>query len=187
MPQKRKPRVVLDSVILVSAFITGNGLAAGLLDMAAEEADLYTTKEILQETRCVLLEKDHLRSRFSYDDTSVERFIQALGARSVVVTPSLELQVIERDPKDDMIIACAVEAQADYIVSRDLDLLDLGEYQGIQILPPEAFIHRLRNEKLWRCRHLRRAKQCAYYSPLLSKIAISSAKSGISSLAVPSL
>jgi len=147
MPHKRKLRIVLDSVVLVSAFITENGLAAELLDMAAEEADLYTTEEILQEARCVLLEKDHLRSRFSYDDTSVERFIQALRVRSVVVTPAFHLQVIERDPKDDMIIACAVEAQADYIVSRDLDLLDLGEYQGIRILPPEAFIHHLRNEK----------------------------------------
>jgi putative PIN family toxin of toxin-antitoxin system len=148
MPHKRKLRIVLDSVVLVSAFITEDGLAAELLDMAAENAHLYTTEEILQEIRCVLLEKDHLRSRFSYNDTSVERFIQALRARSVVVTASLDLQVIKRDPKDDMIIACAVEAQADYIVSRDLDLLDLGEYQGIRVISPEAFIHHLRNERL---------------------------------------
>lgn len=50
------------------------------------------------------------------------------------------LQAIERDPKDDKIISCALAAQADYIVSRDLDLLDLVEYQGIRIVSPEEFI-----------------------------------------------
>ena len=147
MPHKRKLRIVLDSVVLVSAFITDNGLAAELLDRAAENADLYTTKEILQEIQRVLLEKDHLRSRFSYDDTNVERFIQALEAISVAVSPSFQLQVIERDPKDDMIIACAVEAQAHYIVSRDLDLLDLEEYQEIRIISPEDCIRHLRKDE----------------------------------------
>ncbi len=49
MLHKRKPRVVLDSVVLVSAFITENGLAAELLDRAAEKTDLYTTEEILKD------------------------------------------------------------------------------------------------------------------------------------------
>ena len=39
-----------------------------------------------------------------------------------------------RDPKDDKFIACAVERNADYIVSGDNDLLDLGVYQDIQIV-----------------------------------------------------
>ena len=48
--------------------------------------------------------------------------------------------------KDNMIIACAVAAGADYIVSRDLDLLDLKAYQGIQMVRPEDFIHYLRRD-----------------------------------------
>lgn len=145
MPDRKKRRIVLDSVVLVSAFITQNGLAAKLLDKSAKKAEIYITEEILQETRRVLLEKAHLRSRFSYSDANVERFIKVLRTICVLVTSLPRIQVVKRDPKDDMIIACAVAAQAEYIVSRDLDLLDLKEYQGIQIIPPEDFIHYLRN------------------------------------------
>ena len=64
-----------------------------------------------------------------------------------MIVPELpSLRVIERDPKDDMIIACAVAIQADYIVSRDLDLLDLKAYRGIQIVSPEDFIQYLRDD-----------------------------------------
>ena len=143
MPNKRL-NVVPDSVILVSAFVTSDGLAAALLIQCAEKTNLCTAEELLQETRRVLLEKEHLRNRFLYSDVNVERFIEALRAKCTVVASLPNLHVIERDPKDDMVIACAVAAQADYIVSRDRDLLDLGEYQGIQIVTPEVFIQYLR-------------------------------------------
>ena len=42
-----------------------------------------------------------------------------------IVAQMPEIHVIERDPKDNLIIACAVAVSADYIISRDLDLLDL--------------------------------------------------------------
>ena len=38
------------------------------------------------------------------------------------------------DPDDDHVIACAIAARADAIVSGDHDLLDLREYHGIPIL-----------------------------------------------------
>ena len=55
-----------------------------------------------------------------------------------------EISVIERDPKDDMIVACAVAVSADYIVSRDKHLLDLGSYQDVRIVAPESFMQTLR-------------------------------------------
>jgi predicted nucleic acid-binding protein len=87
MPSKRKPKVVLDSVVLVSAFLT-EGLASELLDMCRKEATLYTAEEILQEIRRVLLEKEYIRNRYQYSDADVEIFVP-------------DLRVIERDPKDD--------------------------------------------------------------------------------------
>ena len=58
-----------------------------------------------------------------------------------------ETRVVERDPKDDMIIACAVAVSANYIINRDRDLLDLGNYQQIQIVTPEHFMRILSYEK----------------------------------------
>ncbi len=145
MTNRRKLRVVLDSVVAVSAFLT-DGLTTALVSMCQENVNLYTAEEILQEIRRVLLDRPHIRNRYRYSSEQVEDFINYLRNISTVVTQIPEIRVIERDPKDDMIIACAVEVSADYIVSRDQHLLDLDNYQQIQIVTPEDFIHTLRRE-----------------------------------------
>lgn len=48
-----------------------------------------------------------------------------------------------RDPDDDHVIACALTARADAIVSGDRDLLDLGQYQGIAILTTAQALERI--------------------------------------------
>jgi predicted nucleic acid-binding protein len=44
-----------------------------------------------------------------------------------------------RDPNDDMIVACAVKGRAQYVVTRDKDLLSMHSYQGVIMSSPEAF------------------------------------------------
>jgi len=144
MQSRKKPKVVLDSVVLVSAFLT-EGLTAELLAQCREKVKLYTAEDILQEIRRVLLEKVYIRNRYKYSDTDVEIFVNRFREKSIIVDPLPDLHVIERDPKDDKILACAVAIQADYIVSRDLDLLELETYQEIQIITPENFIRYLRS------------------------------------------
>ena len=146
MTNRRKLRVVLDSVVAVSAFLT-HGLTADMVSMCQENVNLYTAEEILQEIRRVLLEKPHIKDRFKYTSGEAKDFVNYLRNISTVVTQLPEIRVIERDPNDDMIIACAVAASADYIISRDRDLLDLGNYQQIQIVKPENFIHILRSRE----------------------------------------
>ncbi|MEA2872201.1 MAG: uncharacterized protein QOH67_2177 [Hyphomicrobiales bacterium] len=51
---------------------------------------------------------------------------------------------VVRDPNDDMILACAIAASADYLITRDKDLLILDKHEGIAILTPEAFLQVLR-------------------------------------------
>jgi predicted nucleic acid-binding protein len=48
--------------------------------------------------------------------------------------------VVREDPADDRVLACALVAKAEYIVSKDEHLQKLREYQGIRILPTEAFL-----------------------------------------------
>ena len=144
MTNRKKLHVVLDSVVAVSAFLT-EGLTADLVSQCQENINLYTATEILQEIRYVLLEKPHIRNRYTYSSEKVETFIDYLKDISIIVAQLPEIRVIERDPKDDMIIACAVAASADYIISRDRDLLDLGNYQQIQIVTPEHFMRILRS------------------------------------------
>jgi uncharacterized protein len=51
---------------------------------------------------------------------------------------------IVRDPNDDIIVACAVAANADFLVSRDKDLLTLSSYESINMLTPEPALRLLR-------------------------------------------
>ncbi len=51
----------------------------------------------------------------------------------MVIAPSLE-QPVCRDPDDDVVLACALAARVDLIVSGDKDLLVLQSFQGIPIL-----------------------------------------------------
>ena len=50
---------------------------------------------------------------------------------------------ITKDPNDDMFIACALEANADYIVFRDPHLRNLKHLYGIQIVDVATFIKKL--------------------------------------------
>ena len=57
--------------------------------------------------------------------------------------PKAHHTVVIRDPKDDMVVDCAVEAKADFIVSGDDHLRSLGTAMGISIISPAEFIREL--------------------------------------------
>ena len=54
----------------------------------------------------------------------------------------MDLEAIEDDPDDDKILECAVAGNADYIISGDSHLLDIGEYRDIRVLNPDQFLER---------------------------------------------
>ena len=69
------------------------------------------------------------------------RELLAIGEREATwVTPSERLSVVAEDPSDNRFLECAVEGRADYLVSGDAHLLNLGEFRGVKILTPRAFL-----------------------------------------------
>jgi len=140
------PSAVLDSATLISAFLKPGGVADLVLQQAYERAfELFLAEEILAETRRVLLETDRIRQRYAYPDESVHRFIRGLHGIAQMTGPLPSLAGIVRDPNDDMIVACALAAKAQYIVTRDNDLLSLRTYETITMITPEAFMSILRH------------------------------------------
>lgn len=57
-----------------------------------------------------------------------------------LITDLPQVRGVVRDPNDDMVVACALRAGADYIVTRDKDLLSLGTHEGIRIVTPRQFL-----------------------------------------------
>jgi putative PIN family toxin of toxin-antitoxin system len=141
-------KAVLDTTILVSAFLRNvpGGASHDLLRFADEGAfDLYLSEEILEETAGVLFRQGRHRQRYAYSDEDVVEYCQELTRFATVVGDVPEIRgIVARDPNDDMIIACALAAEVDYLVTRDKDLLSLGQYEVLKIVTPEAFLPELR-------------------------------------------
>jgi uncharacterized protein len=130
---------VIDSTVLVSAFLTEGGVSAELLRYAREGVFLiFLSEDILTETQHTFT-YPRLRERYTYTDDDVSDFLNRLRIAANLVDELPHLTVV-RDPNDDMVIATAVRAQAAYIVIRDNDQLTLQQYEGITIISPEAFI-----------------------------------------------
>lgn len=133
-------RIVLDSSTLVSAFLSPIGSPAGLLARAGEGAfTIYVSTEILTETARALSRK-RITDRYAHGPEDVERFVTVLAQTAELVSDLPEVRAVSRDPNDDVIIATAVAAKADYLVTGDNDLLVLGEYQGVRIVTPRQFL-----------------------------------------------
>jgi putative PIN family toxin of toxin-antitoxin system len=136
---------VVDSTVLVSAFLRKDGVSAVLLRHAAGGAfALSLSQAIVMETETVLLEREHIRRRYPYTNEDVAQFCQTLQRSFPLVTDLPSLTGIVRDPNDDMVLATARAAQAIYLITRDLDLLSLQSYEGITIITPEVFMALLR-------------------------------------------
>jgi len=127
-------KVVFDTNVLIAAFLT-EGLCSRLLIRARKQAfQLVLCDYIIREFEGIMTKKFKLSS----SDISETSDIVAEAAYEILH----ELHPISgicRDPNDDKIIACAIDASADYIVTGDEDLLILKKYNDIKIINPRNF------------------------------------------------
>jgi len=76
-------------------------------------------------------------------EQSVETLADYLGFLQIVTIPNL-LQVVPRDPDDNMVLECALAGNAQYIVTGDKDLLVLKKFREIQIVRAADFLEVLK-------------------------------------------
>ncbi|OGR25161.1 MAG: putative toxin-antitoxin system toxin component, PIN family [Desulfobacca sp. RBG_16_60_12] len=127
-------KVVLDTNVIVSGlnFPTSNPAKILLLVASGEIANL-TSIHILNETKRILVDK------FCWKGNEVEAAEVWLKTFSKSVNPKGRITVID-DESDNRILECAIEGQADFIISGDHHLTDLENYQGIKIVNPATFL-----------------------------------------------
>jgi len=126
-------RFVLDTNVVVSAVIWG-GLPFRLLQAATDgDIELYTSPALVAELRAVL-SREHLASRLAQQQTSVDEAIRFYGDLAISVSPLAVPRAVPRDADDDQVIAAALAANAETIVTGDADLLSMGSHQGIAII-----------------------------------------------------
>ena len=127
-------RVVFDTNVYISAILS-SGNPRRVLELATRnEIGLLISDHILSEIERVL------RTKIFKRELQVTTIRSGIRDISVLVSPGVELSVIHRHEADNRIIECAVQGEAQYVVSGDHHVLSLKEYQGIKILSPTEFL-----------------------------------------------
>ncbi len=131
-------RIVCDTNVLVSAVVYGGRPREVLETLITGRTRGFLSPALAQEFREVLR-----RPKFGLAEAQVDQICTALRDLLQLVYPQEEALVIKEDPNDNAVLACALEAGADCIVTGDHHLLDLGRYRTIEIVGPSELLDRL--------------------------------------------
>jgi putative PIN family toxin of toxin-antitoxin system len=128
-------RAVIDTNVLLAALLWHGPPHALLAQVRSGSLGLVSSPALLAELTEVLG-----RSKFDAilvrSKTSREKALAEVRQLAEVIEPPPLPQPVCRDPDDDEVLALAIAAQADLIVSGDNDLLVLQQFNGIPILNP---------------------------------------------------
>src|SRR5215216_602079 len=126
-------RVVADTNIVVSGLMW-RGNPRKVLDAARTgDITLFTTAMLLAELEDVLSRKK-FEERLASAAVRPRDLVLGYAALASVIEPAEIDPVILDDPDDDAVIACAVTARCEVVVSGDSHLLDLKRFQDIRVL-----------------------------------------------------
>ena len=128
-------RVVLDTNVLVSAIVY-RGIPRRVFEaVVSGEIEISLSEPLVQELQNVLS-----RPQFGLNLKFVRTVVAELSALAQWVEPSKHYHLIEKDPPDNLILDCAVAAEADYVVTGDRHLLKLKKCESVMIVTPQQFI-----------------------------------------------
>ena len=128
-------KVVLDSNIFISGILFG-GNPRKIISLILEgKIELFISSEILVEIKTVLE-----RDKFGFPVTVTRQIVFEIESLSRLVLPGQRHSVVARDLRDNIIIDCAVEAGADYIITGDDDLLSMKRFGKIGIVSAAEFL-----------------------------------------------
>src|SRR3990170_5938990 len=106
--------VVFDTNVLISALMFG-GNPRRILELVIHgEPKLVLSEPLLDELKGLLQ-----RPKFGFPPAAIQAILSDLTAIGHIVRPSISINQIIEDPQDNRILECAVEGDADYIISGD--------------------------------------------------------------------
>lgn len=131
-------KIVLDTNVYLSALFW-KGAPYQIFKKVLDGTILnFTSPQILEEIKGRLLDK------FKLPPERVKELLEIIIFSTQIVFPKRRSNVIKKDPSDNKIIECAVEAKVSFIVSGDKHLLNLKEFKEIKIISPKDFLQKIK-------------------------------------------
>ena len=131
-------KVVLDTNLFVSILLGSSRLTPLATLIRSDKVRLIFSPAQIGELTEVL----H-RPKFRFPPKEIRELLDWIRLETTLVVPEELPRPVSRDPKDDFLLSTAVRGGADFVVTRDKDLLVRGSYEGIPILLPEEFISKV--------------------------------------------
>jgi putative PIN family toxin of toxin-antitoxin system len=128
-------KIVCDTNVLISAIVFGGN--AKIIVRAVSEGKLenYISQAILNEFEDVMQ-----RPKIGFSCNEISVITQLFHETFEYIIPTDSFEVIKDDPDDNKVLDTALATNADFIVSGDKHLLNLGEWNKIKILTPSQFL-----------------------------------------------
>lgn len=129
-------KVVIDTNVFVSGVLVEAGSPSLVIKAwkRARRYQLFITEEIIQESLEVM-------RRLNVDTEIIADWDKVIRKNAILVVSAGKIKVIKEDPSDNKFLECAIEAQADYIISGDKHLKKLVEFEGIKIIDARKFLN----------------------------------------------
>jgi putative PIN family toxin of toxin-antitoxin system len=129
-------RLIVDTNVLVSAFVFKSETANNVVRVAAKKHTLLFSESTFKELKSTLL-----KQKFAgiAELSTIRKFIFNLVRIGEFIEPKIEITDC-RDPKDNKFLELAVAGDADCIVTGDKDLLELHPFRNIHIITPKEFL-----------------------------------------------
>ncbi len=108
----------------------------------AGQVELASSAALLAELQGVL-SREKFAKQLTKRGITVADVFDGYAAMATLVAPAVIAPSIARDPADDQVLAAALAACADLIVSGDAHLLDLKNFQGIEIVTATVAVERI--------------------------------------------
>ena len=128
-------RVVIDTNVWVSRLLLANSVPARAVDKALGRYEVVVSAELIGELANVL-SRGKFDRYVSLDDR--EEFVRRVLQVTTLV-PVLTEVADCRDPKDNCLLALALDSESECMISGDSDLISLSPWRGIPIVNPSIF------------------------------------------------
>ena len=124
----------------MSAILSPKGIPARILNAWRDEKFLLLISRAILDEIGRVLRYPKIRKRHRWSEQQIQMFLEDLSRLAILTPGKLSLTIIADDPSDNRYVECAVEGDANYLVSGDNHLLKLGAYEDVLIVTPREFV-----------------------------------------------
>lgn len=131
---------VLDTNTIVSAILGPLGIPNRILEAARSQQFVLATSSVIITEVVTTLSRDRIRRKYHISAADLDRLRDLLEHETPCTLVTHEVHGAATHPEDDLILATALSARADYLVTGDVKLQRLRHYQGVIIVSPREFL-----------------------------------------------